>query len=53
MMEKINTLKRDLNNALEAKEPTSREVLRISEELDLLILQYYQEHGKKNGSKNI
>ncbi|MBC8587327.1 aspartyl-phosphate phosphatase Spo0E family protein [Paratissierella segnis] len=41
MKEKINTLKDKLNKELENKNLCDQEVIKISQELDQLILEYY------------
>lgn len=47
MMEKIDLVKEKLNTLIEKEDLKSEEVLNISEELDLLILEYYEEKNKE------
>lgn len=41
MKDKINYLREKLNKLLETKLPNDEEVLKLSEELDLLLIEYY------------
>ncbi|NLY45768.1 MAG: Spo0E family sporulation regulatory protein-aspartic acid phosphatase [Tissierella sp.] len=43
--EKINELRKDLNEMIDRENEDPKKILQISEELDLLILEYYKEIG--------
>ena len=45
--DKIKALQDHLNNLLESKDPLSTEVLKLSKDLDLLIIEYYETNAKK------
>ncbi|MDR7869760.1 MAG: aspartyl-phosphate phosphatase Spo0E family protein [Tissierellaceae bacterium] len=45
MIEKIDELKKDLNDLMSKDVKDAKKILKISEELDLLILEYYKEMG--------
>lgn len=48
MLDEIKKKKELLYGQLDIKSVDSEEVLKISEELDKLILEYYRNHGKDN-----
>ena len=43
--EKIYELKKDLNELMTKEEKDAKKILKISEELDLLIIEYYRVEG--------
>lgn len=45
MQAKIDELRRDLNELMSKKEKDAEKILRISEELDVLIVEYYRITG--------
>ena len=49
MKDKINTLRNELNKLLESKSINDDHVIKISHELDLLILEYYNNGNNKDG----
>lgn len=50
--EKIDCLREKLNKLLEEKDKNIEEILRVSQELDLLILKYYTNNGDINTLPN-
>ncbi len=48
MQEKIEELRKDLDEMMSKEEKDPKKILRISEELDLLILEYYKMAGIYN-----
>lgn len=48
MQEDIEKLRKDLDEMMSKEEKDSNKILRISEELDLLILEYYKVAGIYN-----
>lgn len=49
MVERINRLKKQLNKLLEIEDPTSKQVLKLSQELDKFIVAYQKQEINKSG----
>lgn len=49
MIERINRLKKQLNKLLEIEDPTSKQVLKLSQELDKFIVAYQKQEINKSG----
>lgn len=49
MVERINRLKKQLNKLLEIEDPTSKQVLKLSQELDKFIVEYQKQKINKSG----